>query len=175
MAKSKKTNSGGSDKKSTKSTAKVVKIEKLDEKNADSPTPVEKNGKQPRVRKTETVRERNQKAVAKAEAKASKQPRRRIRKTASNIAKPLSKPVKIVTWPFRTKPARFIGRIIGRILWPKYFRNSWREIKQVTWPSRRDTWKLTFAVLVFALAFGVAAAGVDYVLNEVIKRIVFRG
>lgn len=163
MAKSK----NPSDKK--KSTARVVKTETI----ADKSSSVE--SKKPRVRKTETVRERNEKVAAKAEAKASKQPKKRVRKVASKVAKPLSKPAKILSWPFRTKPVKFVGRILSKILWPTYFRNSWKEIKQVSWPNRRDTIKLTVAVLVFALVFGLATAGVDFVLDIVIKRIVFRG
>lgn len=131
--------------------------------------------KKPRVRKTETVRERNEKATAKAEAKANKQPKRRVRKVASKATKPLRKPLRFISWPFRTKPMRFIGRWMGKILWPTYFRNSWKEIKMVKWPTRRETWKLTLAVLVFALVFGLAAAGTDFVLDKIIRRIVFRG
>ncbi|MCA9347851.1 preprotein translocase subunit SecE, partial [Candidatus Saccharibacteria bacterium] len=62
-----------------------------------------------------------------------------------------------------------------RILWPKYFRNSWAEVRQVSWPTRRETWKLTFAVIAFALVFGLAAYGIDFVLDKIIERIVFRG
>lgn len=137
--------------------------------------------RKPRVRKVETVRERNEKAAVKAEAKSNKTRLRRTRKVAKTIAKPfgflrvLRRPARVITWPFRTRPARFVGRILGRILWPKYFRNSFREVRQVTWPTRRDTWKLTAAVLVFAIAFGLAAAGTDWVLDKIIKRIVFRG
>lgn len=133
-----------------------------------------KSARKPRIRKVETVRERNQKVAAKAEAKANKTPKRRVRRVASTAVKPFRTPAKVLSWPFRTRPIRFIGRVLGRILWPKYFRNAWAEIRQVTWPSRKDTWKLTFAVLVFAIVFGLAAAGVDFVLDKVIRRIVFR-
>lgn len=137
----------------------------------------DKQARKPRVRKVETVRERNQKVAAKAEAKASKVPKRRVRRAAGAVVRPLSflkEPLRVITWPFRTRPMRFIGRILGRILWPKYFRNSWKEIRQVTWPTGRETWKLTLAVLLFAIIFGLAAAGTDWVLDKVIRRIVFR-
>jgi preprotein translocase SecE subunit len=127
-----------------------------------------------RVRKTETVRERAAKETAKVEAKASKVPKRRVRRAASAAARPFKRPARVVAWPFRLRPVRFVGRILGRILWPKYFRNSWKELRQVTWPTRRETWKLTFAVLIFAILFGLSAAGVDFVLDKVIRRIVFR-
>lgn len=137
--------------------------------------------KKPRVRKVETIREKAVKTAAKAETKAYKRPRRRlgrilraIIRPLKAIIRPLKKPVRFLTRPLRTRPVRFIGRLLGRILWPKYFRNSWKEIQQVTWPSRRDTWKMTFAVIVFAVVFGLAAAGADFVLDKVIRRIVFR-
>lgn len=31
----------------------------------------------------------------------------------------------------------------------RYFRDSWRELRQVRWPNRKASWKLTFAVLVY--------------------------
>jgi preprotein translocase SecE subunit len=136
-----------------------------------------KSKRKPRIRKTETVRERSVKQTAKAEAKANKVPKRRVRRTvarAASVAKPLSKPFWFITWPFRTRPMRAIGRVVGRMLWPRYFRNAWKELRLVTWPSRKNTWKLTLAVLVFAFLFGMLAAGVDKILDNVIRRIVFR-
>ena len=130
--------------------------------------------KKPRVRKVETVRERNEKISAKAQAKASKAPKRRVLRAATKVAKPLSKPMRILTWPFRTRPMRAVGRFLGRLFWPRYFRNSYKELRLVEWPSRMNTWKLTFAVLIFALVFGLAAAGVDLILDKIIRRIVFR-
>ncbi|MDQ3064702.1 MAG: preprotein translocase subunit SecE [bacterium] len=153
MAQAKKT-------KST-STARVVGSNKIEET-------------KPRIRKTETVRSRAAKSAAKAEARATQQPKRRVRRAASAVAKPLRKPAGILSAPFRLRPVKFVGNILGRIFWPKYFRNSYSEVRQVTWPTRRETWKLTFAVIVFAVAFGLAAAGTDWVLDKVIRRIVFR-
>lgn len=36
----------------------------------------------------------------------------------------------------------------------RYLRDSWREIRQVRWPSRKATWKLFFAILVYTFLFG---------------------
>lgn len=35
----------------------------------------------------------------------------------------------------------------------RYVRDSWREIRQVRWPSRKATWKLFFAIVVYTLLF----------------------
>jgi preprotein translocase SecE subunit len=130
--------------------------------------------KKPRVRKAETIRQRNERVIARTEAKANKQPQRRLRRIIAIAFKPIGKFLYRISWPLRLRPVRFIGRVLGRIFWPRYFRNAYKELRQVHWPSRRETWKLTFAVLIFAITFGGLAAGTDFVLDKVIRRIVFR-
>jgi preprotein translocase SecE subunit len=71
--------------------------------------------------------------------------------------------------PFKTRPARFVGRVLAKILFLNYIRNSWRELRQVSWPKRRETIKLTAAVFVFATAFALLIAVVDYGLDKVFK------
>jgi len=130
--------------------------------------------KQPRVRKIETVRERNEKATLKASEDASKTKKQPVRKVARAVGKPLSRPAGIIAKPFKVRPVRFVFRWLGRILLPRYFRNAFKELRQVTWPTRRNTWKLTFAVLIFAVVFGFLVTLTDYGLDKVIKRIVLR-
>ena len=91
-----------------------------------------------------------------------------------------------ITWPFRKigglslwqgtwfKPFRFVGRWVGLILVPPYFRNSWRELRLVTWPNWRLSWRLTFAVLAFALVLALAIAGVDWLLDRLFKDILLK-
>jgi len=126
--------------------------------------------KKPRVRKVETVRERNEKATLKAEQSAGKVKKQPVKR----VGRVLSKPAHVITTPFRFRPVRFVFRWIGRILLLGYFRNSYRELRQVTWPGRRETWKLTFAVLIFAIVFGAMVTITDYGLDKVIRRIVLR-
>lgn len=126
--------------------------------------------KKPRIRKAETVRERNEKATLKATAEANRVRKQPIRRAG----KVLSKPARVISKPFKVRPVKFVFRWIGRILLPKYFRNSYKELRQVKWPGRRESWKLTLAVLTFALVFGFFVTIVDYGLDKVIKRIIFR-
>lgn len=35
------------------------------------------------------------------------------------------------------------------VLLGRYFKGSWQELKQVRWPTRRATWGLTLAVIIF--------------------------
>lgn len=43
----------------------------------------------------------------------------------------------------------------------RYLRDSWREIRQVRWPNRKTTWKLTLAVLVYSALFIVFLTLID--------------
>ena len=72
------------------------------------------------------------------------------------------------------KPLRKPLRLIGLVIFPKYFRNSWQELKLVTWPSMKESLRLTWAVLLFATIFGTAVALVDYGLDDVFKRILLK-
>ncbi len=108
-------------------------------------------------------------------------------KSAENATKP-TRGGKV--WRVTTSPFRWIGRglakafhplgrfkvfrVIGFILVPPYFRNSWKELRQVTWLSGRESRRLTFAVIVFALIFGLLVALVDYGLDKVFKQVLLK-
>jgi preprotein translocase SecE subunit len=59
-----------------------------------------------------------------------------------------------------------------RSLIPGFLKKSWAELRQVVWPNRSDTFKLTVAVLLFALFFGALIAGVDYVLDKLFREVI---
>lgn len=82
---------------------------------------------------------------------------------------------------------RFLGRFFAPIwrllkpirkllswLAPRYLLNAWRELRQVIWPSRGETWRLTLAVFIFAIVFGLLVAGVDKVIDDIFKKLVLR-
>jgi preprotein translocase SecE subunit len=71
------------------------------------------------------------------------------------------------------KVLRPVGRVL-KLLAPRYFINAWREVRLVTWPGRRETWRLTLAVFIFAIVFGALVAGVDKVLDIVFKHLVLK-
>lgn len=111
----------------------------------------------------ETVRER----ASKAQEAGSKP--KRSRKTRKIFA-PL-RPIGRALQKFgRLKPVR----IIGRILMPSYFRNSWRELRMVAWPSRKESRRLTTAVMLFAIVFGILIAVVDFGLDKVFKKVILK-
>lgn len=126
--------------------------------------------RKPRIRKTApTVRERAE--AARVDADTGKT--NRLRHTLSVAAKPIRK----IRIPDNraSRPVKKVGRggkkIIGFLV-PKYFIHSWQELRQVNWPSRRETWRLTLAVFVFAVALGLVVAGVDKVLEMLFRKFI---
>lgn len=131
-----------------------------------------KLSRKPRIRKTApTVREKAQAAQSKSESAKPK----KLRRLAKATAKPF-RAVKIPSNPV----TRFLGRIgraIRKVLgWlvPRYFANSWREVRLVAWPGRKETWRLTLAVVIFAIVFGAMVAGVDKIIDILFRKLVLK-
>lgn len=73
-------------------------------------------------------------------------------------------------WFFRLRPVRFIGRLLGF----SFFAGSARELKQVTWLTWRESRRLTGAVILFAVVFGVLIAAVDFGLDKLFKQVILK-
>jgi preprotein translocase SecE subunit len=114
------------------------------------------------VKKAETVREATQKS-------GDKKPKKRgiLSLTLLYIGLPFRPVGRLLLRVGRLKPFR----ILGRILFPTYFRNSWKELQQVTWPGRRESLQLTLAVIIFSIVFGALIAVVDFGLDKVFKQV----
>jgi preprotein translocase SecE subunit len=84
----------------------------------------------------------------------------------------LLRPFRFLLAPFRLKFVKKIGNILAKVFLINYFVSSWRELKQVVWPSRRETIQLTLAVFAFAIGFGVLIAILDYVINLLVKEVI---
>ena len=52
-----------------------------------------------------------------------------------------------------------------------FIRETRNEIAKVSWPSRKETVMTTVAIIVMALVAGVFFLGVDWVLGQVISRV----
>ena len=124
--------------------------------------------KKRRVKNPETFRERAQKA---SEAGSKPKSTTRIRQAGGQATGPLRRTVSRAYNAKLLAPLRKVLRFIGRIIFPKYFRQSWQELKLVTWPSMKEGRRLTFAVLIFAVVFGAAIAGVDWILDKVFQHL----
>jgi preprotein translocase SecE subunit len=122
-----------------------------------------------RVRKPkESLRERNVKASE------NKGKQKRARRVASATVDTSKKVGSALTTEFhlteqKENPGFFTK---SRTLTPKYFRNSWKEIKLVTWPDFKTTWKLVFAVFVFSIIVGGFIALLDYGLEKAFREII---
>jgi preprotein translocase subunit SecE len=127
------------------------------------------------VKSPETFRERASKAV-----EASDQPQKR-HLILGALGRVFGPPARLLERLGRRiarirvlRPFGKLLKLIGRIVFPRYFRNSWRELKLVTWPTWKESRQLTYAVLVFAIIFGAAIALVDFGLDKAFRSILLK-
>ncbi len=119
--------------------------------------------KQRRLRpSTETMRER-------AERNATQKPKRRL-----HIKLPLKGIFGRIGRMRLWRPVKFAGRFLAHFLIPPYLRSSWTEVRQVTWPNRKQTRQLTTAVILFSLVFGLIVAVFDYGLDKLFKQVILK-
>lgn len=120
------------------------------------------------IRKIETVREQTAKS-AEQEGRVSK---------GRAIWRGFTAPLRFIGRGLR-KIGAFLGkykvmRIIGRILVPMYFRNSWKELRQVTWLKWKQSRQLTTAVIIFSIIFGAVVAVLDFGLDKLFKEVLVK-
>lgn len=116
------------------------------------------------TKKVETVREKADKAIE------SKQQPRRLQTSRRRATAPFRATGKGLKKVGKFKPLRILGYVIV----PPYFRNSYHELRQVTWPKFKDSLRLTSAVFAFAFVFGVLIAVVDYGLDKLFKQVLLK-
>lgn len=132
-----------------------------------SDAPQKKSGRRLRPA-PQTMRERAERAANKSQK--PKTNRFAWLSRLAVIGKPFQKLGRLKIW----KPFRVAGRILGRILLPRYIRNSFRELRQVTWPTRGQTFQLTTAVILFSVIFGLVVALFDFGLDKLFKQVILR-
>jgi preprotein translocase subunit SecE len=67
--------------------------------------------------------------------------------------------------------------VLGRRLDPffpikwlfRYLRDSYRELRRVTWPNRRTAWKLTGTVFLFSVIMALVLFGLDSLFNKLFE------
>lgn len=84
------------------------------------------------------------------------------------------RPFQFILAPFKTRPVRFVGRTLNKILLIDYFMLSWKEIKLVTWPGKKETTQLTIAVFIFAIGFGVLIAIIDFGFSKLFEEVILK-
>src|SRR5580698_10802667 len=105
------------------------------------------------VKNPETFRER----AVKAGQTADKPKRRLLRRFFAKVFGPVFSPVRrFLVKLFQVQPFKTVAKLfrwVGLVLLPPYIRNSWKELKLVTWPNLNQSRRLTSAVLAFAIVF----------------------
>lgn len=133
----------------------------------------EQSKRKPRIRRSSpSLREQREKAVQQRHKPA--QPSRLNRASAPVRAK-LSTAAKFLgkEYYLPLPEGRVWNFLNKRRYWiPNYVKESWRELRQVTWPGRRETWRLTLAVFIFAIIFGILVTVVDKGLEVVFKNLI---
>ena len=107
--------------------------------------------------KSEKPKDKPKKVHALSPAKTDK----KSKKPEQKAPKKHNKFARILLFPLR--PIFALGR---------YFRNSWREIRLVQWPTRRFTWKLTLSVVIFVGLFGALITVLDMLFTILFSNII---
>jgi preprotein translocase SecE subunit len=127
--------------------------------------------KKRRVKNPETFRER---AVKASEAESKPAAASRLKSGGVKATGPARRAVSRVAQAKALKPLHRPARIAGKVIVPTYFRNSFAELKLVTWPNWKQSRQLTTAVMIFAIVFGAAIATVDWGLDKIFKNILLK-
>lgn len=126
--------------------------EKITRIKASDTKKVEEKSTEPVItRKKVVVEDKKSAKNAKKEEKKSKKAEKRAEKAKSN------KKCFVLFRPFCA---------FGR-----YLRDSWREIRQVRWPSRKLTWKMVLAVVIYAALFLALITLLDILFDFIFKLI----
>ncbi len=95
----------------------------------------------------------------------------RIKATDSAKAPTKAKSVRTAKKPRQEKePKNWFTKMLSGI--GGYFKGAWTELKQVRWPTRKATWGLTIAVLLFSAFFVVIILLLDLLFNFLFEQII---
>lgn len=122
------------------------------------------------LKKTETVRERSSKPVKEVKP-------RRLHAAKSKVARPLGHIVRFGKKEYYLPmPDNKVGRFLNkrRSVVPRFLKDSFNELREVTWPTRRMTLHLTVAVFLFAFFFGLVVAATDFGLDKLFKQLIIK-
>ncbi len=101
--------------------------------------------------------------------KVSRQARRKWQRAWQPVRRVLSTSLDVPS------PKGKAGRVLSkRIRAPRYFRESWAELKKVTWPSRRDTWRMTGAVFLFSVVLAIITAIADFGFSKAVEKLLVK-
>lgn len=119
---------------------------------------------------------------AKSQIKSGETVRERAAKSQQESAKPrrLRRQPKVIPTDKKQRkefhlplPDNKIGRFLSKKVHfvPSYFKEAWSELKQVSWPNRGETLKLSLAVFMFSAVFGGLIWLLDYGLDNLFRKV----
>ncbi len=56
-----------------------------------------------------------------------------------------------------------------------YLIAAWAELGKVTWPTRRQAWRLTLMVIAFSAVFAIILGALDYVFSGLLQKLISKG
>lgn len=95
----------------------------------------------------------------------------RITASDSEARMPMNKPAKGESKPAEIAKVKTSGSRRPLRATLDYFKGAWEELRQVHWPTRRATWGLTGAVLLFSTFFVVFIMLLDAVFKLLFEQI----
>lgn len=118
--------------------------------------------------------------MAKKSAKSAKKPAKvkihRIKANTKTKLKTKTEPKKTEqpTILVKSKKSKTKKGIISKIFRPfklffNYIQESWRELKKVKWPTRKETWSLVLAVILYSLIFVAMVLLLDKLFDLLFK------
>lgn len=111
------------------------------------------------------------------ETPADKKPRR-LKAASKRIASPVKQAAKYGRREFHPVelPEGKAGRLLNKRIrfMPKFFTEAWQEIRQVTWPTPKETLRLTLAVFIFAVILTAIVAVLDLGLDKVFRELIIQ-
>ena len=105
-----------------------------------------------------TVKAKN--SENKKSKKANRAAAKKLDKAEKKAANKEEKDIKNVFFLFR--PFVALGR---------YIRDSFRELRQVRWPNRKETWKMTFSVIIYVVILATAIMLLDALLQFIFNKL----
>ena len=125
--------------------------------------------KKPRRRKgAETVRERAEKESRKAHNPNKGKLKAKIHRPLSSLRRASAKRYNPIKAP-DNKAGKVLNKEVRFV--PKFVRESWVELKQVSWPSKGEAVQKTAAVFGFAIFFIILVQFLDEIFSRLVKEI----
>lgn len=102
---------------------------------------------------------------------------RRLRTTASRVKVPFAKISQSNKREYHLPlPDNRAGSLLKKRVkfTPKFVREAVHELKLVTWPTARETFRLTMAVFIFSVIFAAIVGFLDFGLDKLFKEVIIK-